>query len=583
MAEKIVIEIVGNADDFIADVKKATAATDSLNKNLKVTGASADGLDSVRAQFAGLQKEIDGVAVSEKAAAASSGMLNKALLGAAATVAVAVVGAVVTANNAFVEYGDSVYELSKRYDISTESASRFLTVSEKLGKTPKELEKALMAVKKNGLDPASDGYKALANELGVTETAFRSMNSEVRDGVVLSDEMATAAHEQASAIAEMKEAWNEFSMVVGAKVAPAITNVLFGFARSNELMEEQIRLRKEGLPREEAMAQALINVKAAVEGTDDAQYDLNITNENAIDPIKAIEEGLKREAEEAKRLTGIFKGLISTMFTIQSGNEKYADTIEGITKKDEELTNKKNILTLAMWEEEAAGKQTAESYLKYVQQLNDITLAQEENAKARTEAAEDVSEESDKRVYDLTQQRLAADGVIDSGEYEYLQNLAVNMGLVSRAAADQAVAESKRADALANSFAQTEPIMRRDLELLGRIFAYDGMTAKVGLNYSSGSPSFYPQTTPGVTGSRTSARTGGRSRDSGGSGMAGQPYYIGTGAQPELFTPSTNGTFTPNADKLGATYNVNIYNPVTEKSENSIRKSLKSLSFVGSV
>ena len=37
-------------------------------------------------------------------------------------------------------------------------------------------------------------------------------------------------------------------------------------------------------------------------------------------------------------------------------------------------------------------------------------------------------------------------------------------------------------------------------------------------------------------------------RDSGGPGKAGTPYLIGTGAQPELFIPSTDGMFMPNGD-----------------------------------
>lgn len=36
-------------------------------------------------------------------------------------------------------------------------------------------------------------------------------------------------------------------------------------------------------------------------------------------------------------------------------------------------------------------------------------------------------------------------------------------------------------------------------------------------------------------------------RDSGGMGVAGQPYLIGRGAQPELFIPSSSGQFVPNA------------------------------------
>lgn len=50
-------------------------------------------------------------------------------------------------------------------------------------------------------------------------------------------------------------------------------------------------------------------------------------------------------------------------------------------------------------------------------------------------------------------------------------------------------------------------------------------------------------------------------RDSGGPGVAGSTYLIGTGAQPELFTPSTNGTFTPNGggSESGGGGNLNIY------------------------
>lgn len=49
-------------------------------------------------------------------------------------------------------------------------------------------------------------------------------------------------------------------------------------------------------------------------------------------------------------------------------------------------------------------------------------------------------------------------------------------------------------------------------------------------------------------------------RDMGGPGMAGGAYMIGTGAQPELFVPSTSGTFIPNADRLGGdTITVNVY------------------------
>lgn len=59
--------------------------------------------------------------------------------------------------------------------------------------------------------------------------------------------------------------------------------------------------------------------------------------------------------------------------------------------------------------------------------------------------------------------------------------------------------------------------------------------------------------------------TAGRSRDSGGQGMPGMAYAIGTGAQPELFVPNTAGNFYPadqwmNGGSGGMTIsNVNVY------------------------
>lgn len=75
------------------------------------------------------------------------------------------------------------------------------------------------------------------------------------------------------------------------------------------------------------------------------------------------------------------------------------------------------------------------------------------------------------------------------------------------------------------------------------------------------------------------------SRDSGGMGFAGQPYAIGTGAQPELFVPSTNGHFTPNAGggSGGDIYNIVVNNPKKESTEQSVRRALKSISYTGAV
>ena len=52
-------------------------------------------------------------------------------------------------------------------------------------------------------------------------------------------------------------------------------------------------------------------------------------------------------------------------------------------------------------------------------------------------------------------------------------------------------------------------------------------------------------------------------RDIGGDGVAGQPYYIGKGAQPELFIPKTNGTFIPNGmGGISITNHISVTQPL---------------------
>jgi hypothetical protein len=296
--------------------------------------------------------------------------------------------------------------------------------------------------------------------------------------------------------------------------------------------------------------------------------------------------------------------MLSAMFDITRANQDYQDTLADLAASDADLTAQKNQLTMKMWEEQRAGKLTNDEYLRYVQQLDEITKSQQENAKAREDAAKDQKNASNQRVFDLAQEKLAADGVISTGEFNYLQDLAVAKGLVTRAAADQAKAENQQADDLVRNFSMTQPKMDAALYTMQQIAGYDGHIVQFGVNFTTSgasmnaalagmggtsNPAGYnpPASTYHPISWNVLAGGGGLAnpapRDSGGSGMAGTPYMIGTGAQPEMFIPHTNGTFIPNADKKGwgSTYNVVINNPVPEKSENSIRRELKKLSYMG--
>jgi hypothetical protein len=228
----------------------------------------------------------------------------------------------------------------------------------------------------------------------------------------------------------------------------------------------------------------------------------------------------------------------------------------------------------------------------YKKELDDLDKQQSGVEEDRVKASEDLKKQSKQRVYDLTQQRLAADGVITSDEYKYLQDVAVSMGLVTRASADQAIKESNDADIRVANFLKIQNPMATDLQIMQEMTKFSGTIVDFGVNYHSNQPptgfgtSGNSYGTNGINYSQSFGYQQGSpmsvpmaSRDSGGTGIAGQPYMIGTGAQPEVFIPNTNGKFVPNAG--GATYNITVNNPKKETAENSIRTALRNLAFMG--
>jgi hypothetical protein len=317
--------------------------------------------------------------------------------------------------------------------------------------------------------------------------------------------------------------------------------------------------------------------------------------------------------------------MLSSMFNIQQQNESYAQSTADFAKKEEDLNQQKTRTqyelfqarekqaaqqkeyahdltnaTTAQQRHEIQVRKTADANefltkteVDYQQKLVDIDQQLSEVSQDKAKAAEDNKKAGQQRVYDLTQQKLAADGVISTGEYEYLQNLAVAKGLVTRAAADQAIAENQQADQLVENFGKTQGPMDTALSTMQAISAFDGRIVNFGVAFSTSGMSslagmggtsnpggYHPLNYSPSSSYTTGGPLGRKSRDSGGSGIAGTPYLIGTGAQPELFTPATNGTFTP-AGKMGNNYYITINNPVPQKSVNDIRQALQNLSYLG--
>lgn len=513
------------------------------------------------------------------------------------------------------EYANAVRQLSNVNGESAESTSRLIQVMDDFGISSDKLLTSVRAMTSEGKTLTVETLAAMADEYGklgsqqekneyiiknlgragleyaeVLEKggdAIRKMNDEVDESLVLNEKNVNDAR-------RLEVAWDTFKDTLQG-VGSSISNQLM------PILDELVNSWTWALTVAQKFSEAAKN------GTVDSTNWFNVLRDTAheIDANTAAMAASGDEADEmgesvngltgemddaqaaAQRFSAELTGMLSSMFTIQKDIDNFAKTTEDLAKKDAELAAEKNKLTLEMWEQQRAGKLTNDEYLRYVQQLDAITQKEKENQQSKAGLEEQTKKAAQQRVYDLTQQRLAADGLIDSGEFEYLQDIAVQRGLVSRAAADQAIAESRAADEMVANFQKTQPVMNQTLTTMQQIAAFDGKYVNFGVNFNqtgqitTHTPYSY---NPGVAGGGASlppATRRPRSRDSGGSGVAGTPYMIGTGAQPEMFVPNTNGTFVPNADKMGATYNITINNPIPERSENSVRNTLKKLSYLG--
>ncbi len=513
------------------------------------------------------------------------------------------------------EYANAVRQLSNVNGESAESTSRLIQVMDDFGISSDKLLTSVRAMTSEGKTLTVETLAAMADEYGklgsqqekneyITKNlgragleyaevlekggdAIRKMNDEVDESLVLNEKNVNDAR-------RLEVAWDTFKDTLQG-VGSSISNQLM------PILDELVNSWTWALTVAQKFSEAAKN------GTVDSTNWFNVLRDTAheIDANTAAMAASGDEADEmgesvngltgemddaqaaAQRFSAELTGMLSSMFTIQKDIDNFAKTTEDLAKKDAELAAEKNKLTLEMWEQQRAGKLTNDEYLRYVQQLDAITQKEKENQQSKAGLEEQTKKAAQQRVYDLTQQRLAADGLIDSGEFEYLQDIAVQRGLVSRAAADQAIAESRAADEMVANFQKTQPVMNQTLTTMQQIAAFDGKYVNFGVNFNQTgqitTPTPYSYN-PGVAGGGASlppATRRPRSRDSGGSGVAGTPYMIGTGAQPEMFVPNTNGTFVPNADKMGATYNITINNPIPERSENSVRNTLKKLSYLG--
>jgi hypothetical protein len=638
---KITVEIEGKVDDLLKDIK-------AVDKSLE--------------EFISTSKKADSsVGLTAKAATANWTDFRSAYSTVLDVVRVGqqVWGATV---GELVNYGDQVQKLSTITGQSAEEVSRQIQLADDLRVSYDTLAISLRTASKKGFDTSIEGLVKLGEQYkqlpkGIERTQFlmekfgrsgvemnkilsqtsdtiRELAANTPDGLIITDKDLEQIKDYNRALDELMDIWSAFKMELGKELVPRISDFLVGLMHQGELWQETIRLMNEGMNLFDAKEQALKNVKEQLYGTADAAG-------QATDELGGMEDPILATEKAAKDLSKVFDGLLNNMFTINSQREKFADSMASNEEKEKKLaedrTRKEYDFFIATQEHEKKlkdiqyeidhassaeerrkakekllyeqNKYIQEDTIKYYQDLADIDKDLADNQKDKAKLEEDNAKAAKKMIYDLTVERLKASGdVLDSGEFQYAQDLAVQLGLITKADADRAIAASQTADKNVANFERERGGVADINTELETFKSYDGTAITLIVNADTNqlqttltqisslagmggtanpagyhprgySPINYSQSFKPGQGSPMHIPAG--SRDSGGPGMAGTPYMIGTGAQPEMFVPSQSGQFIPNADKWGSTYNIVINNPKKETAENSIRQTLKKLSFVG--
>lgn len=203
-------------------------------------------------------------------------------------------------------------------------------------------------------------------------------------------------------------------------------------------------------------------------------------------------------------------------------------------------------------------RDNANSIVEGILAQEDVMKEQAEIDKQRAEAQAAIEAEKAQNI-DATTQAVEATGTAADGTTD---SLSAN----ADAAAVNTQAVQTTTQAVVETTAAINEEINRQIAFTEQI--WKSVEAQNALNTAAGGGS---------------SASGTPSMDSGGVGIAGVPYMIGTGAQPEMFIPKTNGVFIPNADKKMGDKNivVNITNPKGETSERSIFRTLRQLSYLG--
>ena len=433
---------------------------DNISKKLDVIDREIDGLTAKRKA-----READAARASIEAARSSGNAWTEFRSMYSTVLDVVRVGQQVWAETGqkFVDYAAQVRDVSRSLGASAEESSRLVQVADDVGISYSALTTSLKMAQKDGIDPSIDGLAKLSDQYlalapGVERTQFlldnfgksgaemgklleqggagiREMSAAMDESMILTQEALDQARDFEIAQDAMNDTWDAFTYQTAPPLVNAMTDIINHYRDISTSLEEN-------------------------------GYWYTLTHQFSLDDIAA-----KREASDAalraSESNEVFSG------ALEENANALSDNSEAVKAAQEALDEYKDMLdevSQANKDAESFIQSYAESQQEYVKshadaakELQDAIV--EGDAEAIAKAREGLQEleaswheSTQKMIYDMVLAKVSVDGLTDA-EFKATQDVAVSMGIRSQADADAAKAAMDKATAIADGIAMQEDVM----------------------------------------------------------------------------------------------------------------------------
>ena len=492
----------------------------------------------------------------------------------------------------YAKYAEQVRNLSLVSGQSAEETSRFIQVLDDYKISADDAMTATRTLTQQGYAPSiqtlaklSDQYlklntaeeknKFVIDNLGRSglqwvEVLNKGSEALLKQGAAV-DKNLILSQKQLDDTRKLELAWDSFgdeldgfNNLLGAELAPILTEFVNSWIWATRVAGIYFDAIENGTAGQLDLFDVLRDTAQEVARESDALLENAKASEKNTEATLENAEAQEKAAEEtSKRLSGLI-GLINQM---QGAEEDYTEKSKDLAKERADAEHE----LIELWADADEARRKGQPVGEDLQEnINNAIIKLDELKAKEAELAEERQTQHLQFMSNLLAEELARDGWTQE-EFDAFAEQQQAWGLWSADVVEEAKAAWQEVEKIRDHI---EGIPSSKTITITTVEQAVRMTQSQTLGgYAYGTAQYNRIAHPG--------------RDSGGYGVAGQPYVINPIAAPEVFIPSSSGTFVPNADKKGllqtggTEYNITIYNPVAQAAEASVQSALKKMSYLG--